>query len=110
MTKHSIAHAIKIMLKILQVRLQQYENFQMYNLDLEKAKELEIKLPTFIGSQRKQRNSRKTSTSVLLTTLKPLTMCIISNLPKIGMVTCPVQKEGRLHGLRHTVVKGRAWT
>ena len=54
MTKHSIAHAIKITLKILQVRLQQYENFQMYNLDLEKAKELAIKLPTFIGSQKKE--------------------------------------------------------
>ena len=34
---------------------------------LEKAKELEIKLPTFIGSQRKQRNSRRASTSASLT-------------------------------------------
>ena len=35
------------------------KNFQMYNLGLEKAEEPEIKLPTFTGSKRKQRNSRK---------------------------------------------------
>ena len=40
------------MLKILQARLQQYVNLelQMYKLDLKKAEELEIKLPTSIGS------------------------------------------------------------
>ena len=48
------------------------ENFQMYKLGLEKAEEPEIKLPIFIGSQRKQGNSRKTSTSASLTTQKPL--------------------------------------
>ena len=41
-------------------------------LDLEKAEEPEIKLPTSTGSQRKQGNSRKTSTSAALTMLKPL--------------------------------------
>ena len=47
-----ISHASKVMLKILQARLQQYgnENFQMYQLGLEKAEEPEIKLPTFAGS------------------------------------------------------------
>ena len=44
------AHASKVMLKILQVRLQQFKNFQMFELDLEKAEEPEIKLPTSIGS------------------------------------------------------------
>ena len=44
-----ISHASKVMLKILQARLQT-ENFQMYKLDLEKAEEPEIKLPTCIGS------------------------------------------------------------
>ena len=34
------------------------ENFQLYNLDLEKAEEPEIKLPTSIGSWKKQGNSR----------------------------------------------------
>ena len=50
------------------------ENFQMYKKDLEKAEKLEIKLPTFIGSERKQRDSRKTLASASLTMLKPLTV------------------------------------
>ena len=41
-----ISHTSKVMLKILQARLQQYVNFQMFKLDLEKAEEPEIKLPT----------------------------------------------------------------
>ena len=51
----------------------------MYNLDLEKAEEPEIKLPTFTRSQKKQVHSRKTSTSASLTTLKPLTVWITAN-------------------------------
>ena len=47
-------------------------NFQMFKLDLEKAEEPEIKLPTSIESLKKQESSRKTSTSALLTTRKPL--------------------------------------
>ena len=47
------------MLKILQARLQQYVNFQMFKLDLEKAEEPEIKLPTSAGSSKKQESSRK---------------------------------------------------
>ena len=59
------------MLKILQVRLQQdmkTEKFQMLKLDLEKAEEAEIKLPTSVGSLKEEESSRKTSTSALLTT------------------------------------------
>ena len=37
-------------------------NFQMFKLDLEKAEEPEIKLPTSAGSSKKQESSRKTST------------------------------------------------
>ena len=44
----------------------------MFKLDLEKAVEPEIKLPTSVVSQKKQENSRKTSTSASLTMLKPL--------------------------------------
>ena len=62
--------------------LQQYENFQMYNLDLEKAKELEIKLPTSAGSWKKQESSRKISISALLTMPKPLTVWITINCGK----------------------------
>ena len=42
----------------------------MFKLVLEKAKESEIKLPTSVGSSKKQENYRKTSAS--LTTLEPL--------------------------------------
>ena len=45
-----ISHTSKVMLKILQARLQQYLNFQMFRLVLEKAEEPEIKMPTFSGS------------------------------------------------------------
>ena len=58
------------------------ENFQMFKLDLEKAEEPEIELPTFVGSQKKQENSRKASMSPSFTTLKPLTMCITTNCGK----------------------------
>ena len=44
----------------------------MYKLDLGQAEEPEIKLPTSIGSWKKQESSRKTSISASWTTLKPL--------------------------------------
>ena len=86
-----ISHASKVMLKILQARLQQYMNqmywklqqsFLMFKLDLEKAEEPEIKLPTLVGSEKKQDSSRKTSTSALLTMPKPLTVWITINCGK----------------------------
>ena len=48
-------------------------NFQMFRLVLEKAEKPEIKLPKSDGSSKKQENSRKVSTSALLTMPKPLT-------------------------------------
>ena len=51
----------------------------MFKLDLEKAEEPEIKLPTSAGSSEKQESCRKTSTSVLLTMPKPLTVWITIN-------------------------------
>ena len=79
-----ISHASKVMLKILQARLQQYitVNFQMFNLDLEKAEEPEIKWPTSIGSSEKQESSRKPSTSALSSMPKPLTVWITRNCRK----------------------------
>ena len=61
-----ISHASKLMLKVLQARLQQYMNheIQMFKVDLEKAEEPEIKLPTSVGSSKKEESSRKTSISV----------------------------------------------
>ena len=70
------------------------ENFKMYKLHFEKAEKAEIKLPTSIGSQKKQGNSRKTSTSASLTTLKSLTVWLTANwkiLKKMGItdhLTC----------------------
>jgi len=51
-------------------------NFQMLKLDLEKAEKPEIKLPTSIGSLKKQ----ETPTSALLTTAKPLTVWVTKKL------------------------------
>ena len=78
-----ISHASKVMFKILQAKLQQYMNqvFQMYKVDLEKAEEPEVKLPTSTGSQKNQGTSRKTSAS--LTTLKPFTVWITTNCGKV---------------------------
>ena len=65
-----ISHSGKVMLKILQARLQQYMNRELPDVlaGLEKAEELEIKLPTSVGSLKKTESSRKTSISALLTT------------------------------------------
>ena len=56
----------------------------MFRPDLEKAEEPEIKLPTSTGSQKKEESSRKTSTSALLTTPKPLTVWITINCGKFS--------------------------
>ena len=53
--------------------------FLMFKLVLEKAEEPEIKLPTSAGSLKKQKSSRKTSISALLTMPKPLNMWITIN-------------------------------
>ena len=69
-----ISHASKVMLKILQARLQQYVSCEIPEVQafLEKAEETEIKLPISPGSSKKQESSRKTSISALLTMPKPL--------------------------------------
>ena len=57
-------------------------NFQMFKLDLEKAEEPEIKLPTSVGSLKKQENSRKISTFALLTTPNPLRVSLVAQMVK----------------------------
>ena len=70
----------------------------MFKLDLEKAEEPEIKLPTSTGSLRKQESSRKSSISALLTMPKPLTVWITINwkiLKEMGIpdhLTCLLRK------------------
>ena len=55
------------------------ENFKIFQLDLEKAEEAEIKLPVSDGSLKKQENSQKTTNSALSTMPKPLTVWITTN-------------------------------
>ena len=76
-----ISHASKVMLKILQTRLQQYMNCELLDVQLvlEKAEDPEITLPTSTGSSKKKKSSRKTSISFLLTMPKPLTLWITIN-------------------------------
>ena len=64
-----ISHTSKVMLKILQVRLQEYVNHELPDVQagFRKGRGTEIKLPTSAGSVKKQENSRKAYTSALLT-------------------------------------------
>ena len=85
----------------------------MYKVDLEKIEEPEIKLPTSAGSKKKQENSRKTSTSASLTTLKPLTVWITTNwkiLKEMGILdhlTCLLRN---LYAGQEATVKTRHGT
>ena len=71
-----ISHTRKVMLKILQARLQEYVNRELpdFQAGFRKGKEPENKLPMSAGSSKKQESSRKTSISALLTMPKPLTV------------------------------------
>ena len=81
-----ISPTSKVMLKILQARLQHLAEilkFQIFKPDLEKAEEPKIKLPTSVGSSRKQKSPEKyLSTSALLIMPKPLTVWITANCGK----------------------------
>ena len=80
-----ISHSSKVMLKILQATLQQYVNRELPDVQaaFRKGKGTRDKLPTSVGSSKKEENSRKTSTSALLIMPKPLTVCITTNCGKI---------------------------
>ena len=76
-----ISHISKVMLKILQARLQQYVNRKLPDVQagFRKGRGTRVKLPTSAGSWKKQESSRKTSISALLTMPKPLTVRITTN-------------------------------
>ena len=87
----------------------------MFKLDLEKAEEPEIKLPTFVGSSKKQESSRKTSTSALQTMPKPLTVWITANCGKFlerweYQTTCPGLLRNLYAGQEATVRTGHGTT
>ena len=79
-----ISHASKMMLKILQARLQQYVNCELPDVQagFRKGRGIRDQLPTSTGSWKKQESSRKTSISALLTMAKPLTVWITINCGK----------------------------
>ena len=79
-----ISHTCKVMLKILQARLQQYVNRELPDVQAgcRKGRGPEIKLATSAGSLKKQESSRKTSISALLTMPKTLTVWITTNCGK----------------------------
>ena len=69
-----ISHASKVMLKILQARLQQYMNQELPDVQagFRKGRGTGGQIANIVGSLKKQENSRKTSISASLTILKPL--------------------------------------
>ena len=79
-----ISHASKVMLKILQARLQQYVNRKPPDVQtgFRKGRGIRDKLLTSAGSLKKQESSRETSISALLTMPKPLTVWITTNCGK----------------------------
>ena len=80
-----ISQTSKVMLKVLQARLQQYMNCEIPDVEagFRKGREPEIKLPTSTGTSKKQDNSRETSTSALLIMPKPFTLWIHNKMWKI---------------------------
>ena len=77
-----ISHASKVMLKIIQARLQQYMNYELPDVQtIEKAKGTR-NIANFCWIVEKARESTETSTSALLTTPKPLTVWITTNCGK----------------------------
>ena len=76
-----ISLASKVMLKILQARFQQYVNRELPDVQagFRKGRGTRTNCQHPVGSQKKQGNTRKSSTSVSLTTLKPLTVWITTN-------------------------------
>ena len=79
-----ISHASKVMLKILQARLQQYMNRELPDVQagFRKGRGTRDQTAKSVGSSKNQENSRKTSTSALLTMPKPLTVWATTNCGK----------------------------
>ena len=73
-----ISHVSKVMLKILQARLQQYMNHELPDVQagFRKGRGTRGQIAKSVGSSKKQDSSRKAPTSALLTMPKPLTVWI----------------------------------
>ena len=79
-----ISNASKVMLKILQARLQQYMNHEIPDVEagFRKGRGTRDQIANIYWTWKKQESSRKTSISVLLTMPKPLTVWITTNCQK----------------------------
>ena len=79
-----ISHASKIMLKILQARLQQYMNHELPDVQagFRKGRGTRDKIANIRWIMEKQESSRKTSCFALFTMPKPLTVWITINCGK----------------------------
>ena len=79
-----ISLASKVMLKILQARLQQYMNRELPDVQAgsRKGRGTRDQIARIPGSSKKQESSRKTPISALLITPKPLTVWITTNCGK----------------------------
>ena len=73
----------------------------MFKLDLEKAEEQEIKLPIFVGSSKKQENSRK----------KKVCFCFIDYTKTFVWITtnCKILQEVRIPDHLNLPAKKSVW-
>ena len=79
-----ISHASKVMLKILQARLQRYLNYELPDVQagFRKGRGTRDQITNILWIFKKAREFQKTSTSALLTMTKPLTVWITTNCGK----------------------------
>ena len=96
-----ISHASKVMLKILQARLQQYMTKELPDVQagFRKGRGTRDQIAYIHWTIEKQENSRKTSTSASSTTLKPLTVWITINCGKLLQMGIPDQLTCLLRNL-----------
>ena len=80
----TISQTSKIMLKILQTRLQQYVNHELPDVQdgFRKGRETRVQIGNILWIMEKATEFKRTSTSALLTMPKPLTVWIITNCGK----------------------------
>ena len=100
-TSAVISHASKVMLKILQARLQQYMTQELPDVQagFRKGRGTRDQIAYILWTIEKQENSRKASTSASSTTLKPLTVWITINCGKLLQMGIPDQLTCLLRNL-----------
>ena len=105
-----ISHTSRAMLKILQARLQQYVNRELPDVQagFRKGRGTRDQIATSIGSLKKQESSKKTSTSALLNTPKPLSVWIMTNwkiLQEMGIPDHLICLLRNLYAGQETIVR-----